>query len=332
MRKILEQRELDNLSIYATKSKDATRRNPYTYEEFRTDFQIDRDKIYHCTSFRRLMHKTQVFISPMSDHYRTRLTHTLEVSQIARSIARGICANEDLTEAIAIGHDLGHTPFGHTGEEALNNILKDFGGFKHNKHSVRVCEVLERDGKGLNLTFETLDGIENHGTSSKPKTIEGEIVRLSDKIAYVNHDIEDAIRGKLISAIDLPQNSIELLGDKSGDRIGFIIQDVINNSMNKQHIEISNDVNEALYGLRKFLFQNVYSNEDNVNERNKIEFILFALYNYFMKKPQEMPEEYISMLEKEKHREIVVCDYIAGMTDRYATNTFNSIYIPKGWI
>ncbi len=332
MRDILEEKEAEILSEFATKSIDATRENNEKDEKFRLAFQIDRDRIYHCKSFRRLMHKTQVFISPTGDHYRTRLTHTLEVSQIARSIARSIYVNEDLVEAIALGHDLGHTPFGHTGENAINSILKDLGGFRHNEHSVKVVRELEKNGKGLNLSLQTLDGIKNHGSSSKPFTIEGEIVKIADKIAYVNHDIEDSICANIITEKDLPKDCIQLLGDTNSKRINFIIEDIVNNSTNKPHIIISQDVFEKLYKLRKFLSQHVYTNELNINERNKINFIIQSLYDYYYKNIHKLPAEYLQKIEKGDNKTIVVCDYIAGMTDRYAVHTFEEKFLPKSFI
>ncbi len=332
MREKFEKREMENLSKYATKSVDGIRERHEEKGEYRLAFQVDRDRIYHSKAFRRLMHKTQVFISPTGDHYRTRLTHTLEVSQIARSIARNIRANEDLAEAISLGHDIGHTPFGHTGEDAINEILKDFGGFKHNKHSVKVVREIEKNGRGLNLTIQTLDGIKNHGSSAKPMTIEGEIVKIADKIAYVNHDIEDAICAKLITEEDLPKDCVELLGNNNSDRIDFIIKDIVTNTINTPHLNISDDVFEKLYVLRKFLRDCVYRNELNTKERNKIHFIIESLYNYYMKNLHTLPKEYLLKIENGENETIVVCDYIAGMTDRFAIHNFNDIFVPKSFI
>ncbi len=332
MKRFLEKREKEFLSEFATKSDSATREKLEEEEKYRLAFQIDRDRLYHCKSFRRLMHKTQVFISPTGDHYRTRLTHTLEVSQIARSIARSIRVNEDLVEAIALGHDIGHTPFGHTGEDAINVILKDFGGFKHNLHSVKVVREIEKYGKGLNLTLQTLDGIKNHGSSAKPMTIEGEIVKIADKIAYVNHDIEDAIYANIITKEDLPKDCIELLGNSNSDRIEFIIEDIVKNTVNSPHLNISKEVFEKLYILRKFLRHRVYSDELNVNERNKINFIIQSLFNYYEKNIDKLPKEYLFKIENGENKTIIICDYISGMTDRYAIHTFEKIFVPKSFI
>ncbi len=332
MREKLEQRELQNLSEYATKSREALREIKEEEKTHRLAFQVDRDRIYHSRSFRRLMHKTQVFISPTGDHYRTRLTHTLEVAQVARSIARSINVNEDLVEAIALGHDLGHTPFGHTGEESINSILKDFGGFSHNEHSVKVVRELEKNGKGLNLTIQTIDGIKNHGSSSKPSTIEGEIVKIADKIAYVNHDIEDSISANIITENDLPKECIDLLGNTNSKRIDFIICNIIDNSLDRPHIKMSDEVFTKLYKLRKFLKSNVYKNELNTKERNKINFIIESLYEYYYKNIHKLPPEYIKKIDEGEDVTIVVCDYIAGMTDRYAIHTFEDKFMPKSFI
>ncbi len=319
------------LSKYATKSKEAVRKRKVDKNDFRTEFQRDRDKIYHCRAFRRLMHKTQVFIMPEDAHYRTRLTHTLEVSQIARSIARGVGANENLVEAIAIGHDLGHTPFGHTGEEALNKILNEYGGFDHAKHSVKVVEKLERDGEGLNLTEQTIDGIRNHGTKDKPKSIEGKIVQISDKIAYINHDIDDAIRAGIITQEQLPKEYIDILGETSKERIDFCIKHIIRRSSNKPDIEMDKEVYTAIYGIRRFLFQNVYENEENLKERKKIYFTIKSLYDYYYNNTEALPKYYYNEIQKGEEKAIVICDHIASMTDTYAINTFEKIFVPNNW-
>jgi len=295
--------------------------------DIRTEFQRDRDRIIHCKSFRRLKHKTQVFIAPEGDHYRTRLTHTLEVAQIARTIARALRLNEDLTEAIALGHDLGHTPFGHTGEQSLNSITKN--GFKHNVHSLRIVDVLE-GLNGLNLTWEVRDGILNHTKSGKPDTLEGQIVSISDRIAYINHDIDDALRAKIISPDDLPKECIQVLGKTHGERINTMIVDVIYNSYDKPFIDMSNEVRESTEKLRNFMFEKVYIDSSAKKEENKAKYVIEELFRYFIKHPEKLPPEYRCNIERYGDEQ-VVCDYIAGMTDRYALRVFCEIYVPKGW-
>jgi len=328
IREELEKLEEVMLSPLAAKSsKSRGRQHPYDPCEIRTEFQRDRDKILHCKSFRRLKHKTQVFISPEGDHYRTRLTHTLEVSQIARTIARALRLNEDLTEAISLGHDLGHTPFGHTGERLLNKVCSS--GFKHNVHSLRVVDVLE-NGTGLNLTWEVRDGILNHTKSGKPGTLEGQIVSLSDRIAYINHDIDDAIRAKIISEEDLPKDCIEILGSSHKTRIDTMVKDVIHNSMCSNHISMSPCVGEATEKLRDFMFVHVYIDSFAKAEEGKAMYMLEQLFNYFLRNPDRMPGEYskqISVYGEEQ----AVCDYIAGMTDRYATRIFHELFVPSSW-
>ncbi len=332
MREKIEKREHNFLSEYATKSTLAKRKREIPKDEYRTAFQIDRDKIYHSTSFRRLAHKTQVFPMPVNDLIRTRLTHTIEVSQIARSIANGIEANEDLTEAIALGHDLGHTPFGHTGEYVFNDILKEYGGFRHNEHSVKVVEFIERDGRGLNLTLQTIDGIKNHGTSSKPSTIEGEIVRLSDKIAYVNHDLEDSISLGIIKEEDLKTLNINVLGFDRKLYVDTIIKNIIEESQNSPHIEINKEIHDDLYTLRKFLSERVYSNKDKNDIHEKVVHILNVLHNHFMKYPEKMLPFFHERVSNGEEKSIVVCDFLATMTDRYAISVFEDICIPKPWL
>ncbi|MFV0520387.1 MAG: deoxyguanosinetriphosphate triphosphohydrolase [Lachnospirales bacterium] len=331
MRKKIEERESIFLSKYATKSIDGLRKKEVPEDEYRTSFQIDRDKIYHSTAFRRLAHKTQVFTIPKNDHIRTRLTHTMEVSQIARSIATGIDANEDLTEAIALGHDLGHTAFGHSGEFVLNNILKDFGGFNHSEHSVKVVEFLEREGKGLNLTIQTIDGIKNHGTKSVPNTIEGEIVKLSDKVAYVNHDLEDSLTLGIIKEDDLKSLKLNYLGLDRKEYVNIIIKNVISQSQNTPHINIDKDIYDDIYNLRSFLIKNVYESTEKDVAYYKSEFILKSLFEHFMKNPDEMTSFFFKRFEDEHIKEIVICDYLASMTDRYAITLFESVFIPKPW-
>ena len=329
----LEEREKEILSPFACKSAESRGRK--TEEEkcpMRTEFQRDRDRIIHSKAFRRLMHKTQVFLAPEGDHFRTRLTHTIEVSQIARTIARGLCLNEDLTEAIALGHDLGHTPFGHNGEVVLNKIHPS--GFEHNRQSLRVVEVLEeRKGRrGMNLTAEVRDGILNHTGPVKPFTLEGQIVKISDRIAYINHDIDDAIRSGVISEGDLPKESIDILGRSHGERIDFVVSDIIKNSENKNEISMSREVEEAMNNLRTFMFKNVYHNEEvkSASDISKVENVLVSLYNYYLENPTELPSDTLPLAEEYGIEEIVK-DHIAGMTDRYAINLYEELFIPRGW-
>ncbi|MBQ9983224.1 MAG: deoxyguanosinetriphosphate triphosphohydrolase [Lachnospiraceae bacterium] len=297
--------------------------------DVRTIYQRDRDRILHSKSFRRLKQKTQVFLSPEGDHYRTRLTHTLEVAQTARTIARALRLNEELTEAIALGHDLGHTPFGHAGERALNEVCSK--GFKHNEQSIRVVERLEKKGKGLNLTVEVRDGILNHKTTGHPGTLEGKIVQIADKIAYINHDIDDAIRGGILLEEDLPTNCTDKLGNSTRNRLNTIIHDVIANSEGQDDIVCSADIREAMTGLRSFLFETVYTNSVAKGEEGKAKRMLQELFHYYISRPEFMPEEYVKMIEQGEEREIVVCDYIAGMTDTYAVMKFQEAFEPLGW-
>ena len=328
IREELERLEEEILSPHAAKSgRSKGRLHPHEKCDIRTEFQRDRDKILHCKSFRRLKHKTQVFISPEGDHYRTRLTHTLEVSQIARTIARALRLNEDLTEAISLGHDLGHTPFGHTGERLLNSITSN--GFEHNVHSLRVVDILE-DGKGLNLTWEVRDGIINHTKSGKPATLEGQIVSLSDRIAYINHDIDDALRAKIIAEKDLPGDSIQVLGDTHPTRIDTMVKDIINHSMGQERITMSESIGQATEKLRSFMFQHVYIDSSAKAEEKKAMYILKELFNYFMEYPHLLPGEYFKQIPV-YGEEQAVCDYIAGMTDRYAMRIFHELFVPSSW-
>jgi dGTPase len=316
------------LSPYATlSSKSKGRQYDEVKCDIRTDFQRDRDRIIYSKAFRRLKHKTQVFISPEGDHYRTRLTHTLEVSQIGRTISRSLRLNEDLTEAIALGHDLGHTPFGHSGETVLNKICPH--GFKHNEQSIRVVEVLEKEN-GLNLTYEVRDGIKNHTGNIMASTLEGQIIKYADRIAYINHDIEDAIRGKVISQEDLPKECLRVLGDKFGERINNMIVNIIEQSKNCDLIKMSTEFQSATDELRDFMFKNVYVGSVAKKDELKAQNIIKELYNYIKAAPELLPEETALMLEK-YDIDRVVCDYIAGMTDRYAVKTFNDIFIPASW-
>ena len=325
-----EKREHLILSPYASFSDESRGRD--REEEpcpMRTIYQRDRDRIIHCKAFRRLKHKTQVFLAPEGDHYRTRLTHTLEVAQIARSIARALNLNEDLTEAIALGHDLGHTPFGHAGERVLNELCS--GGFKHNKQSVRIVEKLEKGGQGLNLTWEVRDGILNHQTSTMPHTLEGKIVRFSDKIAYIHHDIDDAVRGKIMVEEDIPIEIRKVLGKNSADRLDTLIHDIITNSMDKPDIIMSDEIFQAMQDLRKFMFVSVYTNPIAKGEETKAEGLLSKLFTYYMEHPMTMPAQYTDMIAEGEEEDRVVCDYIAGMTDQYAIAKFSEYFVPKAW-
>lgn len=294
--------------------------------DLRTEFQRDRDRIIHSKSFRRLKHKTQVFLSPESDHYRTRLTHTLEVSQIARTIARALRLNEDLTEAIALGHDLGHTPFGHAGERALDSLLSF--NFTHYEQSVRVCETLEKSGKGLNLTFEVLDGIKCHTKGEFAKTLEGKIVRFADRIAYINHDIDDAISAGVISADDIPIDIIDKLGHTKSERITSLVNSIIQNG--NKDILMDSETEKHYNRLHEFLFERVYKNPVAKFEESKVLGIVEGLFTYYSKNPEKLMGEYKLVLENQGI-ERAVADYIAGMTDHYATSVFSNIYIPKAW-
>lgn len=294
--------------------------------DLRTNFQRDRDRIIHSKAFRRLKHKTQVFLSPESDHYRTRLTHTLEVSQIARTAARALRLNEDLTEAIALGHDLGHTPFGHAGERAINDLASF--GFAHYEQSVRVCEKLEKNGKGLNLTFEVLDGILHHTKGEWAATLEGKIVRMSDRIAYINHDIDDAVRAGVISAEELPKDITEALGKTKSERINTLVTSVVKNS--DDDIKMDAETQKYYDKLHEFLFEAVYKNPVAKSEETKVLGIVEGLFKYFLKCPEKMTPEYMSICENEG-AERAVADYIAGMTDHYAITVYSNIYIPKAW-
>ncbi len=312
------------LSAFASKADESRGRAFYEEPcEIRTDFQRDRDRIIHSKAFRRLMHKTQVFLAPEGDHYRTRLTHTIEVSQIARTISRGLALNEDLTEAIAMGHDLGHTPFGHSGESVLNKLYS--GGFKHNIQSLRVVDVLESNGqrRGMNLTAEVRDGILNHTGDVKPFTLEGQVVKTSDRIAYINHDIDDAIRSGVISVDDLPEDCIEILGDTHKKRIDTLVKDMIINSDNEPEIGMSKEKLDAMNKLRAFMFKNVYLNEGVKREEdiNQAEIIIKYLYEYYMNNPMELSKDLLEMKDEYPMEELVK-DYIASMSDRYAINTF----------
>lgn len=320
-----EELERKTLSPYAALSANSRGRlRPIEKCDVRTDFQRDRDRIIHSKAFRRLKHKTQVFISPEGDHYRTRLTHTLEVSQIARTISRALGLNEDLTEAMALGHDLGHTPFGHAGESALDEVCPF--GFRHYEQSLRVVDLLE-NGEGLNLTFEVRDGILNHTGENQAQTLEGTVLKFADRIAYINHDIDDAIRGGIISENDIPGECIEVLGGTHGKRIDNMIKNVIENSSGKPQIQMSPDMASAMEKLRDFMFSRVYIGSAAKLEENKAKYVVKKLYEYFLKNTHELPG--FNEGEFEPWRQTV--DYIAGMTDRYAMYVYEQLFLPKGW-
>ena len=328
VREEIESNEEKILSKHACLSRNSKGRDVFEEEcGVRTCFQRDRDRIIYSKAFRRLKHKTQVFLSPEGDHYRTRLTHTLEVSQIARTLARSLKLNEDLTEAIALGHDLGHTPFGHAGERVLNEICPH--GFKHNEHSIRVVEVLEK-GSGLNLTWEVRDGIKNHTGDDIAQTLEGQIVKFADRIAYINHDIEDAIRGKIIFENDLPKECVNVLGNNSSKRINNMILNIIEKSKNKDTIEMDDKYKKATDELREFMFKNVYIGSVAKKEEQKAKNLIKELYKYLKLMPQYLSKEAEGML-KEYDIDRVVCDYIAGMTDRFVVKKFNEIFLPNPW-
>lgn len=323
------EREKSTLSYHAfLTSNTRGREHPYVPCAMRTEFQRDRDRIIHSQSFRRLMNKTQVFLAPKGDHYRTRLTHTLEVTQIARIIARGLHLNEDLTEAVAMGHDLGHTPFGHAGEEVMQELYsKDF---THYKQSLRVVEKLENDGRGLNLTWEVRDGIVNHTGSCMASTLEGVIVKFADRIAYINHDIDDACRAGILREEDIPLALREVLGKSHGERINTMVTSVILASTDSAEIKMSPEIWEATHSLRSFLFENVYTNPVAKAEDGKAKGLLAALFGYFVKYPEQMPERYRKNIDDEGV-ERCVCDFISGMTDRYAIETYTRLFVPKMW-
>lgn len=330
IRETMEFIERAYLSPFATLSENTKGRDREEPPcDIRPVFQRDRDRILHCKSFRRLKHKTQVFLSPKGDHYRTRLTHTLEVAQNARTIAKALRLNEDLAEAIALGHDLGHTPFGHAGEAVLNELCQ--GGFRHNIQSVRIVEKLEKDGRGLNLTWEVRDGILKHQTSSLPATPEGRIVRLSDKIAYINHDIDDAIRAHVLDEEDIPGEYRETLGCNTRTRLDTLVHDIIMSSQGTADIHMSPEIEAAMRGLRSFMFEHVYKNPVAKGEEVKAKELLRRLFAFYIEHLSELPAHYLQMIEMGEATDRVVCDYIAGMTDQYATAKFEQYFMPKAW-
>ena len=323
-----EHRKLNPKASFADQSKGRPRYEEPREGDVRTCFQRDTDRIVHCKAFRRLMHKTQVFLQPEGDHYRTRLTHTLEVTRIARTITLALGLNEDLAEAIAMGHDLGHTPFGHAGEDALSKCLGK--PFRHNEQSLRVVDVLEKDGRGLNLTHEVRNGILCHTGDPWPSTLEGMVVRRSDQIAYVNHDIDDAIRAGILTNDDIPAAITDVLGHNHRDRINTLVIDAISTSREAGNICLSPDVDKALRDLRSFMFERVYRNPVAKGEERKAKDMLQRLFEYYYTHPEALPEDFQPQMSFEG-LERTVCDYIAGMTDNYAIDKFNEIFIPTGW-
>lgn len=338
IRENIEKNEKIILSKGASLSQDSKgRERKEVLDDIRTCYMVDRDRIVHSKAFRRLKHKTQVYIKTSGDHYRTRLTHTLEVAQIAKTIGKGIGLNEDLIEAIALGHDIGHVAFAHNGEEVLNELLP--GGFRHNEQSVRVLKILENEGKGLNLTEEVLDGILMHSgfsnseKQSKAMTMEGQVVKYSDKIAYVNHDIDDSVRAGILKLEDIPKEILDILGERHSDRIETLVKDCIYASIDNINngiweVSMSKKIGDALSDLRTFMFKKVYLGSILKVEREKAKFVLYQVYNYFLTNPDKMPSIYMKVLENEG-KERAVADYIAGMSDDYCLVLFNNIYVPK---
>ncbi len=327
IREMYENLEKEMLSKYACLSVNTKGRQMYEEKcPIRTDFARDKDRIIHSKAFRRLKHKTQVFISPDNDHFRTRLTHTLEVSQIARTIARALKLNEDLTEAICVGHDLGHTPFGHIGETMLNELSPN--GFKHYKQSLRVVDCIEKDGKGLNLTYEVRDGILNHTGDNQPETYEGIIVKYADKFAYLNHDIDDAIRAGMLSVEDIPQKFLDSLGRTHSGRINTLISDIITQTNRHNVICMTEELERNMYELKKFMFDNVYVKFHSQNERVKM--VIEKIYNYVKMYPEKLPEDYKKLLDN-ADIDTVACDYIASMSDGYIIKMYNELFMPHFW-
>ena len=327
-RQDLERGMLSPSASFAEFSKGRERTEPEC--EIRTCFQRDIDRITHSKAFRRLMHKTQVFLQPEGDHYRTRLTHTLEVARIGRTIARGLRLNEDLAEAIALGHDLGHTPFGHAGERALNEILKDDGGFRHNEQSLRVLERLEKDGRGLNLTYEVKDGIVCHTGKKEPDTKEGGVIRIADRVAYLNHDIDDAIRGGILRVTDIPEEITCAFGTKHGERINTLILDLINESERCGEIRLSANTAFVFETFYNFMHKNVYHNVKAKSEESKVFGVLNGIFGFYLDNPDRLPEDYRIIAAQDGLRR-AVCDYVSGMTDKYAMSQYSELFIPETW-
>ncbi len=331
IREAIEDIEKKTLSPYAAFSdRSKGRLREETEDDLRPVFQRDRDRILHSKSFRRLKDKTQVFLTPQGDHYRTRLIHTLEVSQNARTIAKALRLNEDLAEAIALGHDLGHTPFGHAGERALNRVCSL--GFEHSEQSLRVVDVLEKDMTGLNLTYEVRDGIGNHRTKGNPSTLEGKIVQLSDKIAYMHHDMDDAIRAGILADDSVPASIGDIAGYETAQRLDYFIHDIITESIGKNEVRMSEPASKAMKDLREWMFKNVYTNPKAKSEEGKAESLIESLYMYFFNRPDRLPMEYRKLMSKTGDPlERIVCDYISSMTDRYAIGIYSDLFIPTSW-
>lgn len=329
VREIIEQREQETLAPWAALASESRGRGRAEPErDDRTCYQRDADRILHSRSFRRLMHKTQVFLQPEGDHYRTRMTHTLEVARIARTIARALNLNEDLTEAAAMGHDLGHTPFGHAGEAALTEIMGV--PFRHNEQSLRVVDRLEKNGEGLNLTYEVRRGILCHSGDEQPETLEGRIVRVADRIAYINHDIDDAMRAGILKNEDIPREIAAVLGETHSQRINTLVSDVVRSSAGRPVIEMTPTVERAMLDLRSFMFERVYRNPVAKGEESKARRIIQELYQFYIEHPEKLPEDFQPQLDMEGLPR-VVCDYVAGMTDKYAVYKFEEIFVPSGW-
>lgn len=328
VRERIEKFEIDYLSPYASMSKNSKGRDvPVDECDVRTSYQRDRDRIIHSKAFRRLKHKTQMFIYPAKDHYRTRLTHTLEVTQVARTIARALLLNEDLTEAIALGHDLGHTPFGHEGEYALNKLSPL--GFKHYEQSYRIVKKLENMGKGLNLTHEVCNGILYHTTGGPAETMEGRIVKIADRIAYINHDVDDGMRANILLEDDIPKSITDVVGKTRAERIDSFIKSLIENS-HEDVLCMSSEVGNAFYELHNFMYQNVYWNTTYRTEEKKIFHFIEALYEHLMKNPDALPQDMKYIID-EDGLDRAVCDYISGMSDSFAVDLFNEVFVPKAW-
>ena len=321
-----EEEKLSPLACRSAQTRGRVR--PEEECQVRTPFQRDTDRIVYSKAFRRLKHKTQVFLQPEGDHYRTRMTHTLEVSRIARTIARALALNEDLTEAIALGHDLGHTPFGHAGERLLDRVMP--GGFAHYQQSVRVVERLEKNGEGLNLTWEVRNGIVCHTKGPQAATLEGQVVRLADQIAYINHDIEDALRGGVIYPMDIPLEVSRVLGFTHGARIDALVKDAVEASRGQDAIRQSPEVGEAMAALKDFMFANVYTNPLAKGEEGKAQELLLRLFEHYQKNPDELPADF-QAIRQEEAVDRAVCDYIAGMTDPFAVEKYKELFIPMGW-
>jgi len=328
VREALEGQMLSPKASFAARSKGREREEPECV--IRTCYQRDIDRIIHSKTFRRLKHKTQVFLSPEGDHYRTRLTHTLEVARISRTIARALRLNEDLAEAISLAHDFGHTPFGHAGERALDEILKSEGGFKHNEQSLRIVEYIEQNGTGLNLTYETKDGVLCHTGDKKPETPEGSVVRIADRIAYINHDLDDAIRGGILRETEVPEEVLCALGSKHSSRINTLILDLISESEKSGEITLSPPIAFVFETFRDFMYESVYLNMKAKSEESKVFGIVHEIFRYYHRTPDELPEEYrrVSMKDGLKR---AVSDYISGMTDKYAVHIYEKLFIPGAW-